>query len=266
MKKIIIEVPESGNLLKKSGQANVWLRALLGPVEKAKLESHGSLTWMNDIVHSSLKEQFKGLQLEKEVLAEEKNALEQQAKMVAAELAIEKASSNQVGKDKDILESSFAEQFSKATKEIRGLKELLNQKETYAGELVQSLTQTQEDLRASSDKIKFLESSLAPLKTAFDASKVEKEELKAEIDQREKDYEALEDKLTLNLSWAFLNTRLETLIEASQEGFDLNAEISKAKETIEKTQQRQSFSSPEVDVPEADDPIPGEVSAQAPTP
>jgi len=55
MKKIIIEVPESGNLLKKSGQANVWLKPLLGPVEKAKLESHGSLTWMNDIVHSSLK-------------------------------------------------------------------------------------------------------------------------------------------------------------------------------------------------------------------
>nr|XP_033511460.1 uncharacterized protein LOC117276223 [Nicotiana tomentosiformis] len=127
------------------------------------------------------KGQFEVLQLEKEVLAEEKNALEQQMKMIAAELAIEKASSSQVGKDKDILESSFTEQLSKATEKIRSLKEFLNQKEVYAGELVQTLTQTQEDLRTSTDKIQFLERSLAPLKTAYDAFEAEKEELRAEI-------------------------------------------------------------------------------------
>jgi len=55
MKKVTIEVPEDGNLLKKSGQADVWLKPLIGPVEKSKLENHDSLTWMNDIVHSSLK-------------------------------------------------------------------------------------------------------------------------------------------------------------------------------------------------------------------
>nr|XP_016442401.1 PREDICTED: uncharacterized protein LOC107767818 [Nicotiana tabacum] len=55
MKQIIIEVPANGNLLKKSGQADVWLKPLIGPVEKSKLESHSSLTWMNDIVQSSLK-------------------------------------------------------------------------------------------------------------------------------------------------------------------------------------------------------------------
>nr|XP_009784780.1 PREDICTED: uncharacterized protein LOC104233148 isoform X2 [Nicotiana sylvestris] len=82
------------------------------------------------------KDQFEGLQLEKEVLAEEKNALEQQMRVIAAELAIEKTSSSQVGKDKDILESFFVEQLSKETEEIRSLKELLNQKEVYAGELV----------------------------------------------------------------------------------------------------------------------------------
>lgn len=75
------------------------------------------------------------------------------SKVIAAELAVEKTSSNQAGKDKNLLESSFAEQLSKATEEIRGLKDLLNQKETYAGELVQTLTQAQEDLRVSSSRV-----------------------------------------------------------------------------------------------------------------
>ncbi|XP_070049819.1 uncharacterized protein [Nicotiana tomentosiformis] len=184
-----------------------------GTVEKKKLEGHNSMALMNDIVHSSLKinltgtelmkriswtdqqlielcteadnwrEQFEGLQLEKGVLAEEKRALEQQMKMVSAELEVLKSSSSQVEKDKDRLESSFAEQLSKATEEIRSLKELLNQKEVYVGELVQSLTQAQEDLRASSGKIQFLESSLAYLKKAYEASEAKKEELRAEIEQ-----------------------------------------------------------------------------------
>ncbi|XP_070049512.1 interactor of constitutive active ROPs 1-like [Nicotiana tomentosiformis] len=178
------------------------------------------------------KEQFEGLQLEKEVLDEEKCALEQQVKMMAAELSIEKDSSSQVGKDKELLKTSFAEQLSKATEEIRGLKELLNQKEVYAGELVQMLTQAQEDLCASSNKIQFLERSLAPLQTSYDAALTEKAELEAEVEQWERDYEALEDKSTLDISWAFLNTRLETLMEANQDGFDLTAEIAKTKESI----------------------------------
>nr|XP_009761665.1 PREDICTED: uncharacterized protein LOC104213816 [Nicotiana sylvestris] len=154
-------------------------------------------------------------------------------------------------------------QLSKATKEIKGLKELLNQKEIYVGELVQTLTQAQEDLRASSYNVQFLERSLAPLKASYDASLIERETLKAEIEQWERDYEPLEDKSTLDVSWAFLNMRIETLIEASQEGFDLTAEIAKAKETIEKTQQSQNFSSPEVDVSEGDELTPREVGVQA---
>ncbi|XP_070036501.1 uncharacterized protein [Nicotiana tomentosiformis] len=175
------------------------------------------------------KEQFKGLQPEKYVLTEEKRDLEQQLKIITAKLAVLKASSNQAEKGKERLESFFVEQHFKATEEIRSLKELLNQKEAYAGDLVQMLTQTQEDLRASTDKIQFLESSLAPLKTSYKASEAEKEELKTEIEQWEKDYEALEDQLTLGVSWAFLNTLFETLTEARQEGFDHNAEIAKAK-------------------------------------
>ncbi|XP_070046015.1 uncharacterized protein [Nicotiana tomentosiformis] len=132
------------------------------------------------------KEQFEGLQFEKEVLEEEKCTLEQQVKISSVELAVEKASSSQAGKDKDLLESSFAEQLSKATEEIRGLKELLNQKEVYAWDLVQTLTQTQEDLRAYSNQVQFLERSLAPLQTSYDVALTEKEELEAEIEQWER--------------------------------------------------------------------------------
>ncbi|XP_019246326.1 PREDICTED: uncharacterized protein LOC109225977 [Nicotiana attenuata] len=57
MKQITIEIPADSNLLKKSGQADVWFKPLVGPVEKSKLESHSSLTCMNDIVQSSLKVQ-----------------------------------------------------------------------------------------------------------------------------------------------------------------------------------------------------------------
>ncbi|XP_070003344.1 tropomyosin-2-like [Nicotiana sylvestris] len=225
MKQITIEVPADGNILKKSGQDDVWLKPMIGSVEKSKLESHSSLTWMNDIVQSSLKinhidkemmkrvshieqlmhdyqieadnwkEQYESLQLEMEVLEENKCTLEQQLKVMALELAVEKASSNQAGKDKNLLESSFAEQLSKASEEIRGLKALLNEKEVYAGELVQTLTQTQEDLRVSSDKVKFLESSLAPLQSSYDAALNEREELKSEIDHWKETTRLLRTKL-----------------------------------------------------------------------
>nr|XP_018624730.1 uncharacterized protein LOC108944313 [Nicotiana tomentosiformis] len=68
MKKVTIEVPKDGNLLKKSGQADIWLKLLIGPVEKSKLESHSSLTWMNDIVHSSLKINLIGTELMKRIV------------------------------------------------------------------------------------------------------------------------------------------------------------------------------------------------------
>nr|XP_033512069.1 uncharacterized protein LOC117276794 [Nicotiana tomentosiformis] len=68
VKKITIEVPEDGNLLKKYGQADVWLKPLIGPVEKSKLESHSSLTWMNDIVHSSLKINLIGTKMMKRII------------------------------------------------------------------------------------------------------------------------------------------------------------------------------------------------------
>ncbi|XP_070002044.1 uncharacterized protein [Nicotiana sylvestris] len=141
--------------------------------------------------------------------------LEQQVGALTSELAVEKASSNQAGKEKNRLENSFSEQLSKASEDIRELKALLGEKEAYAGELVQTLTQTQEDLRESSEK---------------------NEKLKSKLADWERDYEILEDKIAIEVSWEFLKSRHDTLIEVSQEKFNLESELAKIKETIEKTQ------------------------------
>lgn len=89
------------------------------------------------------------------------------------------------------------------------------------------------------------EYTLKPLKVSYDAAEAEKESLRAEVEQFKMDYEALVDKLTLDVSWAYLCTRLETLTEASQEDFNLKAKLSKAKEAVETTQHRQKFSTPQ---------------------
>ncbi|XP_075105997.1 uncharacterized protein LOC107767575 isoform X1 [Nicotiana tabacum] len=68
MKIVTIEVPEDGNLLKTSGQADIWLNPLIGLVQKSKLESHSSLRWMNDVVHSSLKINLTGTELMKRIV------------------------------------------------------------------------------------------------------------------------------------------------------------------------------------------------------
>ncbi|XP_070017616.1 uncharacterized protein [Nicotiana sylvestris] len=164
-----------------------------------------------------------------ETLEESKSTLEQQVRALTSELAVEKTSSNQESKEKACLETFFSEQLSKASKEIRELRALLSEKEAYAGELVQNLTQTQnqEDLRVSSDKVCSLKSSHASLQSSYESALAENEELRNEIADWERDYEILEDK---------------TVTEES--------ELAKIKETIEKTQQNQDFSSPVAEVSE----------------
>ncbi|XP_070010261.1 uncharacterized protein [Nicotiana sylvestris] len=224
MRRVTIEIPAENSLLRKSGQADIWLEPLIGPIEKAKLESHSSLTLMNDIVHATLKAnligtelmkriaplektardsqleetnwkgQFESAQLDIESLQENKNTLEQRVRDLTSELAVTKASSHQAEKDKEYLKSSFSEQLSKASEEIRELKALLNQKEVYSRELVQNLAQAQEDLRISADKVRALEFSHAPLQASHSSALAENEELKNEITAWEKDYEILEEK------------------------------------------------------------------------
>ncbi|XP_075112885.1 uncharacterized protein LOC107791663 [Nicotiana tabacum] len=152
MRQVIVEVTAEGNLLRKSGQADVWLKPLIGLVERARLESHCPLTLMNDIVHASLKanligtemmkrvtlseqlvhdyqletynwnEQYESLQIDMKYLKESKSTLEQQVRALTSELAVEKAFSSQADKEKARLETFFSEQLSKASEDIRELK------------------------------------------------------------------------------------------------------------------------------------------------
>ncbi|XP_070009457.1 golgin IMH1-like [Nicotiana sylvestris] len=227
MRRVTIEVPADSSLLRKSVQANVWLEPLIGPIEKAKLESHSSLTLMNDIANligtemistipllekvardSQLeainwKEQFESAKIDMEDLEEGKSTLEQQVRALTSELAVAKASSSQAEKDKEYLESFISDQLSKASKENRELKALLSQKEVYVGELVQSLTQAQEDLRVSADKVRALERSHASLQASYNSTFAENEELKNEIADWEKDYETLEEKSVVEQTQEF---------------------------------------------------------------
>ncbi|XP_070014641.1 uncharacterized protein [Nicotiana sylvestris] len=211
MRRVTIEVLADSSLLSKSGQADVWLEPLIGPIEKSKLESHSSLTLMNDIMHATLKanligtkmmnkipllekvahdsqleainwkEQFESAQIDMEDLQEGKSTLEQQVRALTSELAIAKASSSQAEKYKERLESYFSEQLSKASEENRELKAFLSQNEVYAWELVQNLTQAQEDLRVLADKVRALESSHASLQASYNSALAENKELKNEI-------------------------------------------------------------------------------------
>ncbi|XP_070023125.1 uncharacterized protein [Nicotiana sylvestris] len=128
MRRVIIEVPAESSLLRKSGQADVWLEPLIGPIEKAKLESHKlmkRITSLEKIARDSQlettnwKEQFESAQLDIEDLQESKNTLEQRVRSLTSELAVTKASSNQAEKAKERLEYFFLEQLSKASEEIR---------------------------------------------------------------------------------------------------------------------------------------------------
>ncbi|XP_070011207.1 uncharacterized protein [Nicotiana sylvestris] len=236
MRRVTIEVPADSSLLRKSSQADVWMEPLIGPIEKAKLESHSSLTLMNDIANligiemmnkipllekvardSQLeainwKEQFESAQINMEDLQEGKSTLEQQVRALTSELAVAKASSSQAEKDKERLKSSFSEQLSKANEENRELKALLSQKEVYAGELVQSLTQAQEDLQVSADKICALESSHTSLEASYNSALADNEELKNEIADWEKDYEILEEKSVVEQTQDFPSPVVEALV------------------------------------------------------
>ncbi|XP_070009840.1 uncharacterized protein [Nicotiana sylvestris] len=242
MSQVIIEVPAEGNLLRKSGQADVWLKPLIDPVERAKLESHSSLTLMNDIVHASLKANLIGTEVMKRVTLSEQLVRDYQLEAYNWK---EQYESLQI--DMEYLEeskSTLEQQLSKASKDIRELKALLDAKEAYAGELVQNLTQAQEDLRFSSDKVCSLENSHAFFQASYESALAENEKLKNEIADWERDYEILEDKSAIEESWAFLNSRCDTLVEASQENFNLESELAKINKTIQKTQHNQYFSSP----------------------
>ncbi|XP_070026111.1 chitinase-like protein PB1E7.04c [Nicotiana sylvestris] len=139
-----------------------------------------------------------------------------QKRSLTSKLAVAKASSSQFEKDKERLECCFSEQLSKSSEEIRELKALLDKKEKYVGELVQNLTQVQADLKISSDKVHALKSSHASLEASLDSHLAEHQ---------------------------------------VQENFDLDSELAKVLETIERTQQSFDFPSPATEAPVAKDPV-----------
>ncbi|XP_070012325.1 uncharacterized protein [Nicotiana sylvestris] len=264
MRSVMLEVPANNNLLRKSGRADNWLRPLIGDIEKKKMDNHSCLTLMNDIVHSTLKANLIGTELigrisllEKKAqeLLESRNLLEQQKRRLTSELAVAKASSSQFEKDKERIECLFSEQLSNCSDEIRELKVLLAKKEEYAGELVQSLTQAQADLKISFDKVSTLESSHASLEASFESSLVENQVLKNDLAMWEMEYELIEENFNIEVSWAFLNSRRDALMEASQENFDLNSELAKVLKTIERTQQPLDSPSPSIEAPVAEEPL-----------
>lgn len=130
----------------------------------------------------------------------------------------------------------------------------MDQKEVYDGDLVQSLTQTQENLRTSTGKVHALEKSHASLQASYRLALAENEELKNEIATWERDYELLEDKNGVEVSWVFLNSRHDALVAVSQENFNLESELAKIMETIEKAQQPLDFPSLAIEVPKVEAP------------
>nr|XP_016485710.1 PREDICTED: uncharacterized protein LOC107806114 [Nicotiana tabacum] len=209
------------------------------------------------------KEQFENAQGTIEELQEDKNLLEQQNRGLTSELATVKASSSQLKRDKELLECSLSEQLSRASEEVRELKALLARKEEYAGELVQSLTQAQADLQTSSDEIHALKSSHASLEASLDSHLAEYQILKNDLAMWEKEYGLLEENFNIEVSWAFLKSRRDALTEAAQEGFDLQSELAKVIDTIEKSQQSTDTPSPALEVPGTEELLNEEVNTAA---
>nr|XP_009757272.1 PREDICTED: uncharacterized protein LOC104210152 [Nicotiana sylvestris] len=209
------------------------------------------------------KEQFENAQGTIEELQEDKNLLEQQNRGLTSELATVKASSSQLKRDKELLECSLSEQLSRASEEVRELKALLARKEEYAGELVQSLTQAQADLQTSSDEIHALKSSHASLEASLDSHLAEYQILKNDLAMWEKEYGLLEENFNIEVNWAFLKSRRDALTEAAQEGFDLQSELAKVIDTIEKSQQSTDTPSPALEVPGTEELLNEEVTTAA---
>nr|XP_009796022.1 PREDICTED: uncharacterized protein LOC104242654 [Nicotiana sylvestris] len=248
MRSVTLEVPANHSLLRKTGRADVWLEPLIGDIEKKKMESHSCLTLMNDVVHSTLKANLIGTELMGRISLLERRARESEKTIHEAE---------EIARGAQLEATNWKEQFENAqgtieelaSEEVRELKALLARKEEYAGELVQSLTQAQADLQTSSDEIHAL--------------KTEYQILKNDLAMWEKEYGLLEENFNIEVSWAFLKSRRDALTEAAQEGFDLQSELAKVIDTIEKSQQSTDTPSPALEVPGTEELLNEEVNTAA---
>uniref|UniRef100_A0A1S3Z9J2 Myosin heavy chain, fast skeletal muscle-like n=1 Tax=Nicotiana tabacum TaxID=4097 RepID=A0A1S3Z9J2_TOBAC len=238
-------------------------------LERKTCESEKSIHEAEEIARgaqleaANWKEQFENAQGTIEELQESRNLLEQQKRGLTSELATAKASSSQFKRDKELLECSLSEQLSKASEEVRDLKALLAKKEEYVGELVQSLTQAHADLQTSSDEIRALKSSHASLEASLDSHLAEHQILKNDLAMWEREYGLLEENFNIEVSWAFLKSRRDALMEAAQESFDLQSELVKVLDTLEKSQQLVDTPSPALDTPGTEELLNEEVATAA---
>lgn len=110
-----------------------------------------------------------------------------------------------------------------------------------AGQWIQENTLDREDLRASMDKVRFLETSFNPLRTSLDDSEVENKNLRAKNEGLKEKYEALEIQSRMDVSWT-LRTLCGMLKEALDEFFEaaqhvMLQQLEKVEEVIEASQQ-----------------------------
>nr|XP_016504632.1 PREDICTED: uncharacterized protein LOC107822599 [Nicotiana tabacum] len=251
MRSVTLEVPANHSLLRKTGRADVWLEPLIGDIEKKKMESHSCLTLMNDVVHSTLKANLIGTELMKRISLLERKDRESEKSVHEAE---------EIARGAQLEATNWKEQFENAQGTIEELQEdknlLEQQNRGLTSELAtvkassSQLTQAQADLQTSSDEIQALKSSHASLEASLDSHLAENQILKNDLAMWEKEYGLLEENFNIEVSWAFLNSRRDALTEAAQEGFDLQSELAKVIDTIEKSQQSTDTPSPALEVPE----------------
>ncbi|XP_075088865.1 uncharacterized protein LOC142170674 [Nicotiana tabacum] len=79
----------------------------------------------------------------------------------------------------------------------------------------------------------------------------------------EREYGLLEENFNIEVSWAFLKSRRDALMEATQENFDLQSELAKVLDTIEKSQQPVDTPSPALGTPGAEELLNKEVATAA---
>ncbi|XP_075101023.1 uncharacterized protein LOC107781373 isoform X4 [Nicotiana tabacum] len=251
MRSVTLEVPANHSLLRKTGRADVWLEPLIGDIEKKKMESHSCLTLMNDVVHSTLKANLISTELMRRISLLERKAREFEKSVHEAE---------EIARGAQLEATNWKEQFENAQGTIEELQEdknpLEQQNRGLTSELAtvkassSQLTQAQADLQTSSDEIQALKSSHASLEASLDSHLAENQILKNDLAMWEKEYGLLEENFNIEVSWAFLNSRRDALTEAAQEGFDLQSELAKVIDTIEKSQQSTDTPSPALEVPE----------------
>uniref|UniRef100_A0A1U7YCK1 Uncharacterized protein LOC104243079 n=1 Tax=Nicotiana sylvestris TaxID=4096 RepID=A0A1U7YCK1_NICSY len=218
MRSVTLEVPTNHSLLRKTGRADpnligTELMRRISLLERKARESEKSVHEAEEIA--------RGAQLEATNWKEQ----------------FENAQGNieELQEDKNLLE----QQNRGLTSELATVKASSSQ-----------LTQAQADLQTSSDEIQALKSSHASLEASLDSHLAENQILKNDLAMWEKEYGLLEENFNIEVSWAFLNSRRDALTEAAQEGFDLQSELAKVIDTIEKSQQSTDTPSPALEVPE----------------